>query len=118
MNSNKRMVDRSYKTDAANVLFKFNDVTRADRAMQRARDKISATNSAERARLLLPTIPAIVSHAIHARKESWSSIPLDSGELARNIRRKERFSGGDRWERQAETTAMETRWDESKTEQK
>jgi len=43
--------------------------------------------------LLLATIPADVFHAIHARKESSGSVPLDSSELARDVRRRERFSG-------------------------
>lgn len=81
--------------------------TQADRAsIQRQ----GSSTIRRRARAFSPLLrfPAVVSHAIHARKESSGTVPLDSDELAGDVRRKKR-SGGERWERRAETTATGAR---------
>lgn len=86
--SNEGMLDRSHQTWR-------HECVALDSTMQQiVRRQGFFDNSPKRARFLLPTIPAVISHAIHeARRESSDLVPLDSGELARDARRKERFSG-------------------------
>jgi len=107
MNSDKEMFRRS-QLEAANVT---TDSRRADCAPIHGGQISSTFRRGARVSQFQP------SSLTPFMREKRARSPLDSNELARDIRWKERFSG-ERWERRAETIAIEARRDESQRRNK
>lgn len=94
MHSDKEMLCRSHETGSGGAANLLPQIQRYNASRLRADTEARFLRHFAEARTFAPfTIPAVVSHAIHAGKESSVPTLLDSNELARDVRRKERFSG-------------------------